>query len=169
MNRSYNRRIAAGIDPHPELLYEDYDGSLRIDFDYDDSDVRYHLSNYAPITRQIIFNISFPERDDDWSGPERISREIAEIIEILNDEFYLYDGCEVTFWLSEHDFQQISCAVEFRELQWQTMFEYWVGGECQDRVDIHSNWYAELVANYSSGENQNDSDDEGYTWDTDSD
>ena len=75
---------------------------------------------------------------------EEIEQDLSDIIKTLNDEFDL-SRSEVIFWLHEHDISQISCALEFRNLRWQTVFEYYFGGDCRDRVDIDSDWYAELV------------------------
>lgn len=88
---------------------------------------------------------------------------------MLNNEFDLL-GCELLFWLHEHDIAQISCALAFCCLRWQTMFEYYVGGECQDRVDLDSNWYVELIDNHCSEGSSVDSDEKSFdVSDTDSD
>ncbi|ESZ99403.1 hypothetical protein SBOR_0165 [Sclerotinia borealis F-4128] len=166
-NEYQNSQVAADILWHPELSY-DNDGTLTINFDYESSDVQNYLSDYAPITRQIAFNISFPEPDNDRFDLERV--------EIFNEEFNLYDGCEVKFYLHEHDLPQISCALPFRNLGVEDcMFEYYVGNACQDRVDISSEWYAELLLNEDSEADQSDgydSDDNSFyggDWDDDDD
>ncbi|TGO44363.1 hypothetical protein BCON_0536g00090 [Botryotinia convoluta] len=161
--------MASGITWHSEPSY--HHGILAINYDYEDSDVKYYISQYASITREIIFNICFPEPDNDNTGLRRVEQDLSEIIETLNDEFYLCTS-KVIFWLREHDISQISCALEFRHLRWRTTFEYYVRGYRQDRVDMDSGWYAELIGSHCSDENSTDSDSDGevyYTRDTDSD
>ncbi|TGO37721.1 hypothetical protein BHYA_0090g00110 [Botrytis hyacinthi] len=147
MKRSKNVQMASGTTLHPEFSY--HHGTLTINYDYEDSDVKYHISQYAPITRKIVFNICFPEPDNDNSGLSRVEEDLSEIIETLDDEFDLCRS-DVIFWLREHDISQISCALEFRHLRWRTTFEYHVRGNCQETVDMDSDWYAELIGSHCS-------------------
>ncbi|KAF7927538.1 uncharacterized protein EAE98_005920 [Botrytis deweyae] len=161
--------MASGITWHSELSY--HHGILIINYDYEYSDVKYHISQYAPITRGIVFNICFPEPDNDNCGLIRVERDLSEIIETLNDEFDLY-RTDVIFWLREYDISQISLALEFRLLRGWTMFEYYVRACHQGTVEMDSDWYAELIGSHCSDENStgSDSDEEVcYTRDTDSD
>ncbi|KAF5879403.1 uncharacterized protein Bfra_006612 [Botrytis fragariae] len=128
-------QMASGITWHSELSY--HHGTLTINYDYEDSDVKYHISQYALIAREIIFNICFPEPDNDNTGLRRVEQDLSEIIETLNDEFDLCRS-DVMFWLREYDISQISCALEFRHLRGRTVFEYYVRGYCQDTVDMDS-------------------------------
>ncbi|KAF7955121.1 uncharacterized protein EAE97_000380 [Botrytis byssoidea] len=161
--------MASGITWHSELSY--HHGTLTINYNYEDSDVKHHISQYAPTTREIVFNICFPEPDNDNTGLRRVEEDLSEIIEILNDEFNLCRS-DVIFWLRERNTSQISCALEFRNLRWQTTFEYYVRGYCQETVDMNSDWYAELIASHCSdgSSTDSDSDREGfYNRNTDSD
>ncbi|TGO52636.1 hypothetical protein BOTNAR_0318g00170 [Botryotinia narcissicola] len=161
--------MASGITWHSELSYNN--GTLTINYDYEDSDVKDYISQYAPITREIVFNICFPEPDGDNSGLRRVEEDLSEMIETLNDEFDLCRS-DVIFWLRERDISQISCALEFRNLRWQTTFAYYVRGYCQETVDMNSDWYAELIASHCSDGSSTDSDSDRevlYTSDTHSD
>ncbi|KAF7907378.1 uncharacterized protein EAF01_004965 [Botrytis porri] len=160
--------MASGITWHSELSY--HRGTLTINYDYEDSDVKYHISQYASFTREIIFNICFPEPDNDNTGLRRVEQDLSEIIETLNDEFDLCRS-NVIFWLREYDISQISCALEFRHLRGRTVFEYYVRGDCRDTVDMDSDWYAELIGSHCSDGSSNGSNSDGevyYARDTDS-
>ncbi|KAF7957789.1 hypothetical protein EAE96_003359 [Botrytis aclada] len=161
--------MASGLTWHSELSY--HQGILTINYDYEDSDVKYHISQYASIAREIIFHICFPKSDNDHDGLRRVEQDLMETIETLNDEFENLCRSEVIFWLHEYDISQISCALEFCQLRCQTTFEYYVRGYCQDRVEMDSGWYAGLIDSHRSDQSSIDSDSDGevgYTWTTDS-
>ncbi|TGO90785.1 hypothetical protein BPOR_0051g00200 [Botrytis porri] len=117
--------------PRPELQYDNNAVSC--------------LSQYASRVRTIHFEITFPAPNYNDPDLTRVTGEIEDIVNIINNEFTNVSQFEVTFFLQRLDVNQLSSARAFRKLNLRGCeLTYFVEGECTDIVDMDTDWLEEL-------------------------
>ncbi|ATZ48149.1 hypothetical protein BCIN_03g03950 [Botrytis cinerea B05.10] len=151
-----------------ELEY-DSNGKLTINFDYGHSAAVCYLSAFASDTREVHFNITFPNPGYNDSDLARVTEEIEDVVNVIDNEFTNVSQFEATFFLNRLDVNQLSSARAFQRLRLSgCQLTYFVENEWQDTVDVDSNWLADLESLYGEANYSNyypsDSDEGGEIW-----
>ncbi|KAF7957791.1 hypothetical protein EAE96_003361 [Botrytis aclada] len=153
-----------------ELQY-DNNGKLTINFNYNNSRAVRHLSQHASNVRTIHFKITFPTPNRNDSDLARVTGDIEDIVNVINDKFTNVSQFKVAFYLKRIDVNQLSSARAFRRLRFRgCQLTYFVENEETDTFDINSEWLEDLEYIYGEANYSNyypdDSDEGGYVWST---